>query len=159
VRVRVRVRVYDIYIRYIYIINVFMYLQECIGAALCSVQAWPGGGGRGGGGDDKRRAASENMHPNILRTGFNSWNDKGSADETLREKAVRVTGPHELSVRTQPLGHELGATQPFARVTHGGRKALVALGGAVKDGGGGNRSMQGLLDRAHALLARGDQRL
>jgi hypothetical protein len=90
------------------------------------------------------------MHPNILRAGYNSWNDKGNADETLRQRAARVPGLHELSV-------------PLGRVTQGGKKTVGALGGAVKDGGGGggrgNKSMQGLLDRAHALLARGDQRL
>lgn len=106
------------------------------GAALRKGEAGPDVGTRNAK-TSRRRDAAENMHPNVLRGGLGGCVKEGSEHETWRERAVGV-------------GLLAG---------HGGRKALGVLGGAVKAGGRGNRNMQGLLDRAHALLARGDQRL
>ncbi len=106
------------------------------GAALRKGAAGPDVGTRNAK-TSRRRDAAENMHPNVLHDGRSSCVKEGSEHQTWRERAVGLG----------PLSE------------HGGRKALGVLGGTVKAGGRGNRNMQGLLDRAHALLARGDLRL
>ena len=101
------------------------------------------GEGGGGGGRSGVKRGVENTHPNVTLA------SAGAREGSVVEKGGK-TGGDVVGVGGRVMGKEHGGTGVGLGVRVVGRAGAGA-------GGMGGKNMQGLLERAHALLARGER--